>query len=65
MRLSGQIDCLILDGNDAMILDFKTNKEIKRLEDNISSLEEQKKLNEKQTEQNSPFSKLKKVKLLI
>lgn len=30
LRLSGQIDCLILDGNDAMILDFKTNKEIKK-----------------------------------
>jgi ATP-dependent exoDNAse (exonuclease V) beta subunit len=30
LRLSGQIDCLIIDENDVYILDFKTNKEIKK-----------------------------------
>ena len=30
LRLSGQIDCLILDGHDVYILDYKTNKEIKK-----------------------------------
>lgn len=30
LRVSGQIDFLCIDGNDAYIVDFKTNKEIKK-----------------------------------
>lgn len=50
----------IVDENTFKRIYEKTNKEIKRLEDDIKSLEEQKRINERQTEQNSPFSKLKK-----
>ena len=28
LKVSGQLDCLILDGNDVTIIDFKTNKKI-------------------------------------
>ena len=28
LKISGQLDCLILDGNDVTIIDFKTNKKI-------------------------------------
>ena len=30
LRISGQIDLLIIDGNDVTIIDYKTNKEIKK-----------------------------------
>lgn len=30
LKIAGQLDCLILDGNDITILDFKTNKKIEK-----------------------------------
>ena len=38
----------------------KTNKEIKKLEEELSRLDEQKQINERQQEDNSPFTKCKK-----